>query len=115
MTIGVIGSIICSISNSPELLIIGRLVQGIGMGVGATLGRAIMRDLFSGSDLAKFGSVLAIGTTLMVGSAPLIGGYFQHYLGWRSVFGFLAIYSAIIWFLVCFLCIYIVLFHSLLC
>ena len=101
--IGVGGSFICYGAISPGMLIVGRLIQGIGMGAGITLGSTISRDLFSGSKLAKVGSLMGIGTTIVIGSSPILGGYFQHYLGWRSVFGFLSIYTVILWFLVCFL------------
>ena len=101
LAIGIIGTLICFWAVSPGMLIIGRLIQGIGMGVGVTLGGAVSRDLFSGVKLAKVGSLMGIGATIVIGSAPILGGYFQHYLGWRSVFGFLLIYSLIIWFMIC--------------
>jgi Bcr/CflA subfamily drug resistance transporter len=93
LTISIIGTLFCVFSGNPLMLIIGRLVQGLGMGVTAVLGRAVLRDCFSGEELARFGSFLGIGTTLTVGSAPIIGGYFQHYLNWQSVFIFLFVYS----------------------
>ncbi len=37
---------------------------------------------------------------LMVGIAPILGGYLQHFFGWRSVFVFLCVYGAILWFVV---------------
>ena len=95
--IGIIGTIICLYARSPQILIVGRLIQGLGLGAGAVLGRAIMRDVLSGKNLAKIGSVFGLFTTIVVGSAPILGGYFQHYLGWRSVFIFLSVYSILLW------------------
>jgi len=102
LAIGVIGTLICFGAVSAKMLIIGRLIQGIGMGVGITLAGSVMRDLFSGTELARIGSFMSIGATILIGTGPILGGYFQHYLGWRSVFGFLTIYSLMVWFLVCF-------------
>lgn len=102
LAVGVIGTIVCFMAVSPMMLIVGRLIQGIGMGVGITLSGSVMRDLFSGAELARIGSFMSIGATMLIGAGPIFGGYFQHYLGWRSVFGFLIIYSLIVWFLICF-------------
>ena len=101
LAVGIVATIICFGATSPGMLIVGRLIQGIGMGVGITLGGTISRDLFSGAKLAKVGSLMGIVATIVIGCAPILGGYFQQYLGWRSVFGFLSVYSLILWFLIC--------------
>lgn len=88
-----LGSIICLTAQSVAWLIIGRFIQGMGAGSGVTLSRTIMRDVFSGSNLAKFASYLSVAGVPIMAGAPLLGGVIQHSLGWRANFGFLALYT----------------------
>jgi Bcr/CflA subfamily drug resistance transporter len=89
LSLCLIGSIICFSAQSIEFLIFGRLFQGIGAGAGTSLFRSVLRDLFSGDKLAQYGSYSALITVGALASAPILGGYIQHYLGWRSNFIFL--------------------------
>lgn len=70
-----------------------RLIQGLGVGATASLFRAVLRDCFSGDELSKFISFISNGIIAMTVAAPFIGGYIQQYLGWRSTFLFLLVYS----------------------
>lgn len=91
LLIGFIGSIICTFSYRIDTLVLGRLLQGLGIGIGASLIRPIMRDLFSGKELAKYGSYASLASISVLASAPLLGGYLQHYIGWRANFWFLTV------------------------
>lgn len=91
LSLCLLGTIICFSAQSIEILLIGRLCQGLGAGAGSSLFRSILRDLWSGAKLAKYGSYSALVGILGLAFAPLLGGYFQHYFGWRSNFIFLAV------------------------
>lgn len=93
LIIMLIGSLICLFAPNIELLIAGRFIQGCGAGACTTLWRSIFRDRFSGKDLAKYGSYLAIVVTFIIPAAPTLGGYLQHYFGWRANFVFLCLYT----------------------
>jgi Bcr/CflA subfamily drug resistance transporter len=91
--LGIAGSILCSIAWSINVLLIGRLIQGIGLSV-AGVTRAVMRDMISDTrELAKLGSILGILYGLLVAFAPVIGGYIERYAFWRLSFILLTIYS----------------------
>lgn len=96
LVICLIGGIICIWAPSIDMLILGRLLQGLGAGAGTTLSRAILRDTFTGSSFAKFASYLAVVGVVIMTSAPIIGGYIQQYIGWRYSFITLSIYAAVI-------------------
>lgn len=96
LTLLLLGSIVCSTTTTITGLLIGRCLQGIGAGAGVTLSRAILRDAYSGADLATFASYLTLCGTVLMAGAPLLGGYMQHWLGWRANFIFLSIYAALI-------------------
>ena len=91
--ISILGSLVCMLSLNIFSLIIGRFIQGLGLGVGPTLARSIRRDVHSGSDLARFGSSIIIGTAILFAVAPALGGYIQHYMGWRITFLFILVYT----------------------
>jgi len=91
--INAIGAFICNRAQGMEALLIGRIIQGIGVGSTASLFRAVLRDCFSGDELSKVISYIANGMIAITVAAPFLGSYFQQYLGWRSTFMFLVLYS----------------------
>lgn len=97
-----VGSIICMFANSIYVLIAGRFIQGCGAGACAGLWRSIFRDVFTGEQLAKYGSYFAIFVMFIVPAAPTIGGLLQQYLDWRASFIFISIYTLIVFVLVLF-------------
>jgi len=100
LAVMVFGSLLCALAGSITGLIAARFIQGLGAGACLALARAITRDSFSGSDLAYVGSIFSLFAGFIPCVAPVLGGYFQHYLGWQSVFAFLALYSFVVWWLV---------------
>ena len=94
-----LGGLICMLAQSAAFIMLGRLVQGLGVGSCNSVGRSFMRDLFSGSHLAKLGSHIGMVSVFVVAAAPTVGGYIQHYFGWRSVFLILFSYSCLVWIL----------------
>lgn len=81
-----LGALGCGTSSSIYTLFIWRAVQGVGGGFGSTLSRVLLRDVYSGAELSKRMSYLAVawgGAPLI---APVVGGYLQSLYGWRSPF-----------------------------
>lgn len=95
LSLCLIGSIFCFSAQSIEMIIIGRLIQGLGAGATLSISQPILRDLFDGKTLAKYSSYSAlIGVAFLI-MAPLFGGYLQHYFGWRASFLFITIYTLV--------------------
>jgi DHA1 family bicyclomycin/chloramphenicol resistance-like MFS transporter len=81
-----IGAVICLFAPSIEILLFGRAFQGIGAAVGPVLSRAVLRDTFSGQELARN---MALATMLFaVGPivAPLLGAAILQLGSWRYIF-----------------------------
>lgn len=95
LLICLLGSIVCFTAQSIQLLLIGRLIQGLGAGATLTLPSAIIRDRFEGNNLAKYSSYAALISVGFLAGAPLLGGYLQEYFGWRASFLFLLLYTII--------------------
>lgn len=90
LSLNVVGGLICIYSVDIKMLLIGRLVQGLGTGAGTTLVRSTLRDIFNKETLARYNSYLAISTVVILTIAPVIGGYIEHYSTWRYNFVFLS-------------------------
>ena len=91
-----IGTTICSVATSSEVLIVGRFIQAFGGVAGVVLGRAIIRDVYSRE---KAASALGYVTTVMVIApmiAPPLGGILQDLFGWRSIFYLMMIVGIIL-------------------
>ncbi len=95
LAIMLVGSLFCLFAPGIDALIWGRLIQGCGAGACAALWRSIFRDVFTGEDLAKYGSYLVIFIMFIVPAAPALGGYLQDWSGWRATFAFMSIYGLV--------------------
>ena len=81
-----VGTGLCIAAQDIGLLIVGRVLQGVGACAGLVVSRAVARDLFDGSRLVKAMSIIAIVFAVVPGVAPLLGGVIQDLLGWRATF-----------------------------
>lgn len=88
-----IGSIICVYATGIDMLLIGRLVQGVGISACACLWRSVFRDTFSGDELAQYASYATMVVMFVIPGAPLLGGFIQDYLGWQATFVFIMGYA----------------------
>lgn len=89
------GSFMCLTANSLSVLMIGRLIQGCGVGACASGWRSIFRDKYKGEQLAVYGSYLNILFVFTIPFAPFIGGILQSSVGWRGSFWFMSIYGVV--------------------
>ncbi|TIU44449.1 MAG: MFS transporter, partial [Mesorhizobium sp.] len=82
----VLGSLVCGMAWSMESLIAARVLQGIGGGGLMVSAFAMIGELFSPRDRAKYqgysSAVFALSSVL----GPLAGGYITSLFGWRWVF-----------------------------
>lgn len=93
----VIGCLISFITPNIEILLIGRFLQGLGVSAGQVIGRAIMRDLYSGRDLA---AKMALTVAIFAAGpliAPLLGYVLTNLAGWRAVFLAMMFFGAALW------------------
>ena len=87
----VVGSLICAFAPSLPVLIGGRAVQALGACAASVLARAIARDLFHGPALTRVLSLVMIAMAAAPGFSPALGTGITALLGWRSIFGLVAI------------------------
>ncbi len=81
-----LGSVLCGLAWNMMVLILFRLVQGLGAGAIQPTGMTIIGDLYSVEERAKVQGYLASvwGIASVVG--PTLGGVFSEYVSWRWIF-----------------------------
>jgi len=96
VTIMLIGSIVCINAIDIKTLIVGRLIQGVGISACACLWRSMLRDSFSGDELSKYASYATMIIMFIIPGAPLFGGFIQDAFGWQANFLVMIIYSVLV-------------------
>jgi DHA1 family bicyclomycin/chloramphenicol resistance-like MFS transporter len=80
----------CAMSSTIGQLIAFRALQGLSAGAGVVVSRAIVRDLFPPSEAQRVMSQVTLFFGAAPAVAPIAGGFLFVYLGWASIFWFLA-------------------------
>ena len=83
-------SVACAVAPDIWSLIIFRFLQGMAGATGVVLSLAIVRDMYSGTELARVLGSLTLVFGLAPVLAPVIGGQILRFTDWRGVFGVLA-------------------------
>lgn len=99
----VLASLGAAIAPDVTVLIIFRVLQGMGAAGGGVVAMAVVRDLFGGRPLVRMLSRLALVIGVAPVIAPLIGSQLLAIIDWRGVFVFLAGYGVAVIALVAFL------------
>ncbi len=82
----VAGSLLALSARTVEVLIAGRVVQGLGGGAGPAVAQAIVLDVYGRQRAARVLSYMAIALPLAPAVAPIFGGFLHDAFGWHSVF-----------------------------
>ncbi len=96
ITIFTIAGIACAATNSIELLLLARFIQGLGGSVGVVISRAIVRDIASGIQAARLMSIMVMIFTAAPMLAPIVGAYLVAAWGWRAPFVAVVVFGALI-------------------
>jgi DHA1 family bicyclomycin/chloramphenicol resistance-like MFS transporter len=81
-----ISSMLCIYSQSMEMMIVGRFLQGIGLSAPRTVATAMVRDRFVGDYMAKIMSFVTVIFILAPIVAPSFGKLMLDSFGWESIF-----------------------------
>jgi DHA1 family bicyclomycin/chloramphenicol resistance-like MFS transporter len=90
---------VAALSNSIEVLLAARFVQGIGAASAIVLSRAIVRDVSSGKESARLMSLMTMIFTAAPVLAPTIGALLVAQWGWRAPFFTIALLGYLIFLL----------------
>lgn len=81
-----LGALIGALAQSYEVLLIGRLVQGMGAAAAQVLTVALVRDRYEGREMARVLSLVFMVFIMVPVVAPALGSLTILLAGWRAVF-----------------------------
>jgi DHA1 family bicyclomycin/chloramphenicol resistance-like MFS transporter len=94
LTLYVVCSLIAGFAQSFEILIAARVVQGLGAAASRVLTVSIIRDCYSGRQMARVMSLAFIVFLMMPALAPGLGQFVMLIGPWRWIFDGLGIFAA---------------------
>jgi DHA1 family bicyclomycin/chloramphenicol resistance-like MFS transporter len=99
-TLFIAASFICVNATSLEMMVLGRILQGIGLSAPRTMSIAIVRDRYSGDYMARIMSFVTVVFILVPVVAPAMGKFVLDYYNWRGIFYIQVIISILVslWF-----------------
>jgi EmrB/QacA subfamily drug resistance transporter len=81
-----IGSALCGVANGALVLILFRVVQGVGSAMLVANSMALITSVFPSNQRGTAIGFLETSVSVAFTVGPTIGGFLQTWLGWRSVF-----------------------------
>ncbi|MCM3762334.1 MFS transporter [Alkalihalobacillus oceani] len=81
-----IGSLLCGFSFTMEMLIISRVLQGLGAGAVQPIATTIVGDMYTKEERASIQGYLASIWGVSAIAGPLLGAFFMQYVNWSWVF-----------------------------
>lgn len=91
LAVFVLASIACAAAPTIELLVACRILQGAGAAAAPVVARAMVRDTQPAANAARLLSTMLAVLAVAPMIAPSIGGALLLALGWRAIFGMLAL------------------------
>ncbi|NVN18771.1 MFS transporter [Muricauda sp. HICW] len=85
-SIFLVASVICLMAPSLEVMVVGRILQGIGLSAPRTISISIIRDTYEGDYMAKIMSFVTAFFILVPVVAPAIGKLILDATGWQGIF-----------------------------
>jgi DHA1 family bicyclomycin/chloramphenicol resistance-like MFS transporter len=96
----IIASIICITTKSFEMMLFGRVLQGIGLAAPRTMSIAMIRDSYEGDYMAKIISIVVMVFILIPVIAPTLGQFLMNHYNWKFIFTFTLVFGVLVmlWF-----------------
>ena len=79
-------AVLAAVSDSLEMLLLARLLQGLGAAGPRVASQALVRDLYAGRHMARVMSFVMTIFVLVPAVAPLVGAQIGGMFGWRAIF-----------------------------
>ena len=101
LAVFIIGCLASVFASSFEMMIVGRVLQGVGASGPRIVTMALVRDQYSGKQMARILSFVMAVFILVPAIAPLLGQIIMGVGGWRSIFTTFLVIAAtsLVWFL----------------
>lgn len=81
-----LASALCGLAQSPEQLVLFRILQGAGGGMLTPVGMAMLYRVYPPAERVRIGRILMFATILGPALGPVIGGFMLAHWSWRWIF-----------------------------
>lgn len=88
-----VATVLCYFSPSLEMLLMARVLQGLGAAAPRVVGMAMVRDLYRGRDMARIVSYMMMIFMTVPALAPLLGQGILRFGDWRTIFVALLVFG----------------------
>ena len=89
-------SVACALAPTFQLLLVGRVVQGLSAGGATIVSRTVIRDMFEGEQAQRLMSRVALIFGVAPAIAPIVGGGLLQIGPWQLVFAFQALLGVVL-------------------
>ena len=86
LSVAFLGSALCALSASIEMLIASRFLQGLGGGGLISLSQALIGQSVGPRDRARYQGYISTVAVSASTIGPVVGGLLTQYVGWRAIF-----------------------------
>ncbi|RNB73382.1 Bcr/CflA family efflux MFS transporter [Brevibacillus invocatus] len=97
-----VSSMLCAVAPSIWTFVLLRFVQGLAGAAGIVIARAMVRDMYEGSEMTKFFALLMLVNGVAPIAAPIFGSQLLHFTTWEGVFVVLCLIGVMMFFVVMF-------------
>ncbi len=96
----ILSSFVCIFSNSLEMIVTGRILQGIALAAPRTISISMIRDSYDGDYMAKIMSFVTVIFIIVPTVAPAFGKLVLDFYSWQAIFYSQLVFVALIgiWF-----------------
>ncbi|WP_084351924.1 Bcr/CflA family efflux MFS transporter [Millisia brevis] len=92
----VVGSVVAALAPTMAVLVVARVLQGLGGAIAVVVANSSVRDRTHGDGATRLYAILLTVTALAPVIAPVAGGFVDAALGWRAVFWVLAVLGVLV-------------------
>ncbi len=96
LSIVVVSSLLCTVSNSIYMLIASRVLEGFGSAMIFGTSMAILTAAYPAKERGKVLGINVAITYVGLSLGPFLGGIVTQYLGWRYIYGAIMVYAFLI-------------------
>lgn len=96
----IVASFICIYAQTMEVMIAGRILQGVALSAPRTISIAMVRDIYSGDFMARIMSFITVVFLLIPTIAPAMGKWILDSYNWQAIFYVQLLFAVLIslWF-----------------
>lgn len=84
----ILASMICVTASNLEQMLIGRVIQGVGLAAPRTVSISIIRDIYTGDHMARIMSFIIMIFIVVPMIAPILGQVILYNFNWQAIFFF---------------------------